>query len=258
MSFIQYEVSDRIGYIIINRPEKRNALNYQVVKELKETFDKAEKNPEVKIIILTGSGSTFCAGADLEYLQQLQNNNYDENLKDSTHLMELYYQIYNLKKVVVAQVNGHAIAGGCGLVSVCDFVFSVPDANFGYTEVRIGFIPAIVMSFLNRKIGEGRSRELLLSGNVINSSDAKNYGLVNFIVDEDGKLESTVKDFATSLIQNNSSQSMELTKQMLASISTLPLKEALQFAAQKNAEARSTEDCKKGIAAFLNKEKINW
>jgi len=258
MSFIQYEVSDRIGYIIINRPEKRNALNYQVVKELKAAFEKAENDPEVKIIILTGSGSTFCAGADLEYIQQLQNNTYEENLKDSTHLMELYYQVYNLKKVVIAQVNGHAIAGGCGLVSVCDFVFSVPDANFGYTEVRIGFVPAIVMSFLTRKIGEGRSRELLLSGNVINSSDARHYGLVNFIVDEDEKLGSTVKEFAVSLCQNNSTQSMELTKKMLAAVSSLPLKEALQYSAQKNAEARNSEDCKNGIAAFLNKEKINW
>src|SRR5690606_36418588 len=134
-------------------------------------------------------------GADLEYLQKLQHNTFEENLTDSTILMELYKKIYLLKKVVIAQVNGHAIAGGAGLVSVCDFAFAVSEANFGYTEVKIGFIPAIVMVFLIKKIGEGKARELLLSGNIIDGEEAAKIGLINWVLEED-KLESTVNEFA--------------------------------------------------------------
>src|SRR5690606_21942474 len=151
------------------------------------------------------------------YLQQLQENSYEDNLKDSTHLMELYRQIYNLKKVVIAQINGHAIAGGAGLVSVCDFSFSVPDASFGYTEVKIGFIPAIVMVFLLRKIGEAKTRELLLSGNTFPAPEAKNIGLVNYI-EENNNLETAVFEFAQKLASSNSASSMELTKRMIAEV----------------------------------------
>lgn len=257
MKFINYSHKDRLAYISINRPEKRNALNFEVVTELKEAFRIAENDPEVKVIILTGEGDVFCAGADLEYLQQLQNNSLEENLKDSKHLMELYHQIYTLKKVVIAQVNGHAIAGGCGLVSVCDFSFSTSEANFGYTEVRIGFIPAIVMVFLLRKIGEAKAKELLLSGAIIHAAEAKSIGLINQVIEEE-ELRTFVYEFAQNLCKNNSAQSMELTKQMIAEIATMELENALSYAAGKNAEARSTKDCKRGIEAFLNKQKITW
>jgi methylglutaconyl-CoA hydratase len=258
MEFVQTNISDRIGYVILNRPEKRNALNYQFVSELKESFLAFSKNDAVKVIVLKAEGVTFCAGADLEYLQQLQNNTFEENLADSTHLMELYKLIYTLNKVVIAQVNGHALAGGCGLVSVCDFAFSIPEANFGYTESRIGFIPAIVMNFLIQKIGEANARMMLLSGNVIKAQDALNYGIISTIVDAEEDLEETVTGFAQHLILNNSGTSMELTKRMLAAIQNMTLDQALIYAAEMNAAARSSDDCKKGIAAFLNKEHLKW
>ncbi|ABG60215.1 enoyl-CoA hydratase/isomerase family protein [Cytophaga hutchinsonii] len=258
MEFVQTNISDRIGYVILNRPEKRNALNYQFVSELKESFLAFSKNDAVKVIVLKAEGVTFCAGADLEYLQQLQNNTFEENLADSTHLMELYKLIYTLNKVVIAQVNGHALAGGCGLVSVCDFAFSIPEANFGYTESRIGFIPAIVMNFLIQKIGEANARMMLLSGNVIKAQDALNYGIISTIVDAEEDLEETVTGFAQHLILNNSGTSMELTKRMLAAIQNMTLDQALIYAAEMNAAARSSDDCKKGIAAFLNKENLKW
>ncbi len=158
---IEYAVADRIGYITLNRPDKRNALSFDLVKELKEAFARAEDDAAVKVIVLRANGEAFCAGADLAYLQNLQKFSHVENLADSNHLKELFLQIYILKKVVIAQVQGHALAGGCGLATVCDFSFSVPEAKFGYTEVKIGFIPAIVMVFLIRKIGEGKARHLL-------------------------------------------------------------------------------------------------
>jgi len=257
MSYVNYEVIERTGCITLSRPEKRNALNFEVVQQLKEAFKNAENDSNVKIVVLRSQGEVFCAGADLEYLQQLQQNSYEDNLKDSMNLMELYKLIYELKKVVIAQVNGHAIAGGAGLVSVCDFSFTVPTANFGYTEVKIGFIPAIVSVFLLKKIGEAKTKELLLSGHTISAIDAKHIGLVNFIEDSN-KLENTVMEFAEKLAVSNSGMSMEFTKKLISQVQDLDLNQGLLFAAEMNAKARSTDDCKKGISSFLKKEKLSW
>ncbi|HWA36104.1 MAG TPA: enoyl-CoA hydratase/isomerase family protein, partial [Cyclobacteriaceae bacterium] len=164
---VEYMVADRVGYITLNRPEKRNALNQEMVSELEAAFQKASSDDSAKVIVLRARGEAFCAGADLGYLQQLQKYSYEENLADSSHLKELFFLIYTLNKVVIAEVQGAALAGGCGLAAVCDFVFTVPEAKFGYTEVKIGFIPAIVTVFLLRKIGESRAKELLLSGSLI-------------------------------------------------------------------------------------------
>jgi len=257
MSLIIYSVKDRVGYITLNRPEKRNALSHELVKDLKEAFSKAEMDASIKVVVLNANGESFCAGADLAYLQQLQNFTFEENLADSKHLKELFLQIYTLKKVVIAQVQGHALAGGCGLATVCDFTIAVPEAKFGYTEVKIGFIPALVAVFLIRKIGEQNARQLLLTGEIIKAQDALNRGLISKVV-ESKELESTVFDFAQELIRNNSAQSMQLTKQLIADVQALSLNDALDLAASMNAEARATEDCKKGIASFLNKLELRW
>lgn len=257
MEYISYETKDRIGFITLNRPEKRNALNDQVVSELKEIFNKASEDDAAKVIVLRANGKAFCAGADLAYLQQLQNNSYDENLADSNHLKELFLQIYTLKKVVIAQIEGHAIAGGCGLATVCDFAFTVPEAKFGYTEVRIGFIPAIVKVFLLRKIGEMRAKKLLLTGELVDAEEARELQLVNEVVPKE-KIKDHVFEFCQMLITQNSGQSMAFTKQMIAKVQGLDLEEGLQYAAEMNAKARASEDCKKGIASFLNKESIDW
>lgn len=257
MEYIKFDVCNRIGYITINRPDKRNALNYQVVTELKQAFARASKSDQVKVIVLQAAGKVFCAGADLSYLQQLQRNTFDENLEDSSHLKELFQQIYTLDKVVIAKIQGHAIAGGCGLATVCDFSFTVPEALFGYTEVRIGFIPAIVKVFLLRKIGEGRSKELLLSGELISAEKANEYALVNWVVPA-ASLEAEVNKFAQTLVDKNSSQSMSLTKEMIAEVQSMSLEEGLDYAANMNAKARGTEDCKKGISTFLNKDELRW
>lgn len=256
-TYITYTVADRIGTILLNRPDKRNALSHALVQELKEAFAAAEADPAVKVVVLKAAGEAFCAGADLAYLQQLQHFSAAENLADSNHLRELFEQIYNLKKVVIAQVQGHALAGGCGLASVCDFSFAAPEAKFGYTEVRIGFIPAIVMVFLLRKIGEGRARQLLLSGEFITAEEAAQWGLINKVVPAI-QLEEAVQEFAQRLITANSGHAMMLTKTMIARIADLTTAEALSFAAEMNAQARGSEDCKRGINAFLNKEKLIW
>ena len=157
-NFVNYNCKERVGYITLNRPEKRNALNAQFVTDLKEAFTHAEKDNDCKVIVLKTKGDAFCAGADLAYLKELQSNSYDENLADSTHLMELFQQIYTLPKVVIAQIQGHAIAGGCGLASVCDLAIATTESKFGYSEVKIGFIPAIVSVFLIKQIGVAKAK----------------------------------------------------------------------------------------------------
>jgi methylglutaconyl-CoA hydratase len=257
MSLVNYTVNDRVAFITLNRPEKRNALNHELVAELKKSFDKAASDSSAKVIVLKSTGEAFCAGADLEYVQQLQKFSFEENLQDSNHLKELFLKIYTHPKIVIAQVQGHALAGGCGLATVCDFVVSVPTAKFGYTEVKIGFIPAIVTVFLLRKLGEAKVKEMLLSGELFSAEQVLQMGLINHVVDAE-KLEAHVQQFAKKLVDGNSAESMKLTKQMIAAVPSMSVENALSYAAEMNAKARGSEDCKRGIEAFLNKEKLSW
>jgi methylglutaconyl-CoA hydratase len=257
MEYIELDIKGRIGTITLNRPEKRNALNFELVSELNEAFSLFEGDQNVKVIVLNANGAAFCAGADLAYLKKLQDYSFEENLKDSQHLKELFLKIYTLKKVVVAQVQGNAIAGGCGLAAVCDFVFAVPDAMFGYSEVKIGFVPAIVMVFLLRKIGEGHAKHLLLSGDLISADEACRMGMVTKVVASEN-LEQSVLAFVNKLLVENSLQALATTKQMISKVQSLSLEQALNFAAEMNARARSSDDCQKGIRAFLNKQKLTW
>lgn len=250
-------VAERIAYITLNRPEKRNALNAELIEQLTDLFSEAEEREDVKVIVLRTQGEVFSAGADLDYLKKLQQNPLEATLEDSEHLKNLLKTIYSSTKTVIAQVEGHAIAGGCGLVSVCDLVFAVPEARFGYTEVKIGFIPALVAVFLVRKLGEGRVKELLLSGELIDAETALHYGLVNFVT-ERSRIASKVKEYALKLAETTSAESVKRTKQLLTLIQDSTLEEGLEAAVQANAEARGTDDCKRGIAAFLRKEKITW
>ena len=255
--YITLSTSDRVGVITLNRPEKRNALSFDLISELKVAFERYENDAQVNVIVLKANGPSFCAGADIADLQRLQGYSFDENMTDSNHLKELFLTIYTLKKVVIAQVQGHALAGGCGLVTVCDFTFAVPDAMFGFPEVRIGFIPAIVMIFLLRKVGEAKAKHFLISGKTFSSEQARETGLVYEIVDNN-LLDSRVMDFSKKLIETNSSHAMMLTKQMLTKLHSMSLLESLSVAADMNARARETEDFKRGIQAFLNKKKPSW
>lgn len=257
MKYIQYVVQDRIAYITLNRPEKSNALSYDLVSELRVAFKAAEEDDTVKVIILKANGHAFCAGADLQYLQELQTNSFEQNRADSDHLKELYLQIYELKKVVISQVHAHALAGGCGLATVCDFCFAAPQAIFGYTEVKIGFVPALVMVFLLRKVGEGRAKQLLLGGSTFTAEDALQFGLINYIREKD-VLGQEVTAFASQLIESNSAYAMGVTKGMIAKVQSLTIADALDFASEMNAKARGSEDCKRGITAFLKKQRISW
>ncbi|PTT04268.1 methylglutaconyl-CoA hydratase [Pedobacter sp. HMWF019] len=256
-SLVLYSVEDRIATIALNRPEKRNALNPELIKLLTNKMLEASDDENVKVIILKANGSTFSAGADLAYLQQLQQNSLEENLADSENLKNLFLTIYKLPKVVIAQVEGHAIAGGCGLATVCDLVFSVPEANFGYTEVKLGFVPAIVSCFLMRKTSETIAKQVLLTGDLFTAAKALEYGLINFVINKEDISQNT-RDFALNLCNNASSNSLMVTKQLIGQTTNPHLERSLDMAVQINAKVRESEDFKRGIASFINKEKINW
>lgn len=256
-NIINSNVSNRILTITLNRADKRNALSNELIIELTNVLTLAKENSEIKIIIIKANGEVFSAGADLEYLKQMQSFSLEKNLEDSSLLRNLFQLIYTHPKIIIAQVHGHAIAGGCGLASVCDFIFASDNALFGYTEVGIGFIPALVSFFLIRKIGEAKARHLLLSGSLITAHDAMTTGLV-FKVTTSAELELQVNEFATNLCKNVSANSIRQTKFLISEIQSKPMQEALDFASQLNAETRLSDDCSHGIQSFLNKQKPNW
>jgi len=251
---ILYRVENHIAFITLNRPEKRNALDDVMVSELSRAFAQAGKDGAVKVIILTGAGSAFCAGADIEYLQWMSQFDVVQNQDDSQNLMRLFLQIYRCPKPVVALVNGAALAGGCGLVSVCDFVIaSENNSKFGYPEVKIGFIPAIVMVFLIKRVGEGKARELVLRGNLITAREAQEIGLITLTVPQE-EVEAAGLQLAYELVGSNSATAMGLCKEMLSEIGEMSIDSALEYAVNMNVHGRMTDDFKKGIQSFLTKK----
>ena len=247
-----------MGTIVLSRPEKHNALDDTMVGELSSAFSLAQKDSEVKVVLLKAEGESFCSGADLAYLQKISKFDFNQNQQDSTSLMKLFLQIHTLRKPVIALVQGNALAGGCGLATVCDIIVAGREtARFGYTEVRIGFIPAIVMIFLVRRVGEGRARELSLRGNTLTAEEALQLGLVNQVVPAI-ELEEFGNKLANELIEKNSASSMGLIKELLSRIHGMSTNDALDYAANLNALTRMTDDCKKGIESFLKKEPIKW
>lgn len=255
--YINYSEEERIVTITLNRPDKRNALNDRVINELDSAFSLAAADENCRVVVLNANGKVFSAGADLAYLRTLQQNTFEENLADSQALKTLLLNINIHPKITIAMVEGHAIAGGCGLATVCDFVWTVPEAKFGYTEAKIGFIPAIVMVFLLRRIGEKNARELLLTGKLISAEEALKVNLVNEIVDA-SEIQAAVLNFATKVADAVSPESVRRTKKLIGEVQSMSLTEALEHASQMNAHMRATEDCKRGIQAFLDKENFNW
>jgi methylglutaconyl-CoA hydratase len=229
-----------------------------MIRELTSAFSIASRDSGVKVITLAASGPAFCAGADLEYISRIASFDLEENRTDSARLANLFRLMYEVRKPVIALVNGPALAGGCGLATVCDFVIATEErARFGYPEVRIGFIPAIVMIFLVKRIGEGRARELVLRGDTVNASKAQAMGLATVAVPE-AQLEGEHQKLADDLLHKNSLTSMGLCKELLSKLHGMNLSDALEFAANMNAASRMTAECKQGIAAFLKKEQMDW
>ena len=252
---IQVAHDSGIAMLTLNRPDKRNAISFELIDELIHALHQIAHS-SARVLILTGAGKAFCSGMDLESLKQLTGRSAGQNLQDSETMALLFRSIYDFPKPAIAAVNGHAIAGGTGLATLCDFTLAVPEAKFGYTEVRIGFVPAIVSTFLLRQVGEKIARDLLLTGRLFDSAEAQRIGLVNEIVPA-GNLLARARELALQVMENSPS-SLRLTKRLLSDQARAELDAQIDAAVQQNAAIRTTEDFREGISSFLEKRKPNW
>jgi methylglutaconyl-CoA hydratase len=240
-----------IRYLTLNRPDKRNALNDTLVSALKDALHEADHDHSVRAIVIQGAGSDFCSGADLSALQKIAESTYEENLEDARSLMELFTLIRRVRVPVIAAVRGRALAGGAGLATGCDIVLSSSTARFGYPEVKIGFVPAMVMAILRRNLPEKLAFEIATRGFDFDAAAALNYGLVNRVF-EDGGFDAAVRDYV-AVYEKISRSAVEMTKRLLYDMDGQNFEDAITSGTEVNARARMTDDCKKGISRFLNK-----
>lgn len=252
---IQLAYEARLATITLNRPEKRNAVSFELIDDLVRALDEVAKSDAI-VLILTGAGKAFCSGMDLENLKALLGRTPEQNLQDSQTMVQLFRSLYEFPKVTIAAVNGPAIAGGTGLALLCDFTLAVPDAKFGYTEVRIGFVPAIVSTFLLRQVGEKQGRDLLLTGRIFGTEEAAKLGLVNEVVPAEN-LITRARELASVLMENSMS-SLRATKQLLTDHARMDLNTHIDAAVRENAAIRTTADFREGITSFLEKRKPVW
>ena len=248
-----YRTENSIARITLNRPEKRNALDSELIEELKEAFRDAGSNPVVKAIGLNGVGKDFCAGMDLSVLQKIQQLDVMENIEDAKSLMDLMVLMRKTPKPIVAAVQGKALAGGCGLATACDVILAAKSAQFAYTETRIGFVPAIVSALARRAVSEKRAFELLVLAEPLTAIEAERIGLINRVIDDDN-LEKETEAYLSALTRL-SATAVALTKSLLYSTDGMPWEQALRVGVDVNTLARMTEDCRKGVAGFLKKDK---
>lgn len=252
---IQLDEAGGICTITLNRPDKRNAISFQLVSELMAAFDEIE-NSAAQVVIITGTGSAFCAGLDLEELKSLLGKTHEQNVEDSQRMAQLFRRLYDFPKPTIAAVNGAAIAGGTGLATMCDFTLAIADAKFGYTEVKIGFVPAIVSSILVWQVGHKIARDLLLTGRRFSASEAHRYGLVNEVVEPE-RLMQRAHELAVELMQNSPS-SVRATKRLINGFIGAELDRQIAQAVEDNAAIRNTQDFREGISSFLEKRPPRW
>jgi methylglutaconyl-CoA hydratase len=252
---IQLAYDAGVATITLNRPDKRNAISFELIHDLLHAFEEVAKSDAI-ILILTGAGKAFCSGMDLDDLKGLIGRSPEQNLQDSQTMVRLFRTLYEFPKITIAAVNGAAIAGGTGLALLCDFTIAAPEAKFGYTEVRIGFVPAIVSTFLLRQVGEKQARDLLLTGRIFGAEEAVRLGLISEIVAPD-KLLARAHEFA-ELLMENSPASLRATKQLLTDHARAELDAQIEAAVRENAAIRTTADFREGVSSFLEKRKPVW
>jgi methylglutaconyl-CoA hydratase len=252
---VQLAFEGRLATLTLNRPEKRNAISFDLIDDLVRALEEVAASDAIALIV-TGAGKAFCSGMDLDNLKSLLGRTPEQNIEDSRTMVHLFRSLYEFPKVTIAAVNGPAIAGGTGLALLCDFTLAAPEAKFGYTEVRIGFVPAIVSTFLLRQVGEKQARDLLLTGRIFGAEEAFRLGLVNEIVAPDN-LMNRARELA-ALLMENSPASLRATKKLLNDHARGELDAQIEAAIRENAAVRTTADFREGISSFLEKRKPVW
>src|ERR1041384_6870973 len=246
---VLYSVEGAVARVELNRPEKRNALNDAVIAGIKQGLKNAAVDERVRVVVLSGAGKDFCSGADLSALQKIAGASVAENSEDARTLAELFSLIRQLQIPVVAAVTGRALAGGCGLATACDLVLASASARFGYPEVKIGFVPAMVMAILRRNVSEKRAFELITRGAEISADEAKEFGLVNQVFSDESFAEDVNRYIGE--FEKMSASAIGLTKTLLYQMDGMGFPEALETGADVNVIARLTDDCQQSIARFL-------
>src|SRR6266581_5082384 len=254
-SALLLEITGNLATITLNRPEKRNAISTQMMAELQTALDEIEKS-HARVGILTGAGKAFCSGMDLEMLAAIAQQTPAENQEDSRRMAKMFRRIWSFPRPLIAAVNGAALAGGCGIATLCDFTLAAPEAKFGYTEARVGFMPALVSMFLEKQVGEKLARDLFLTGRIVDAAAAKAIGLVTRIVPAE-RLMAAARELAATLIAN-SPGSVLATKRLLVRASEAEIDRRIELAVAESVAIRSTPDFREGLAAFLEKREPRW
>lgn len=251
MNEILYNVADSVATIILNRPEKRNALDDAMIDGLRAAFEEAGRDDAICAVVIRGDGNDFCSGADLSALRKIAESDVVENLADAEKLMNVLAMIRRVRVPVIAAVHGRALAGGCGLATACDLIVATKTARFGYPEVKIGFVPAMVTAILRRNLSEKRAFELLTRGFEFTAEEALNFGLINRVLADD-EFDEGVENFVAPY-RKLSRSAVYLTKKLLYQMDGMTFDAALETGAEVNAIARLTADCQSGIKRFLDK-----
>ncbi len=249
---VLYQVEDGVAQVTLNRPEKKNALNDALISDLKAALGEASRDDSIRSIVITGAGKDFCSGADLEALEKISQASVDGNVDDARSLMELFLLIRAVRVPVIAAVKGRALAGGCGLATACDIVLASDGGRFGYPEVKLGFVPAMVMAILRRNISEKRAFELATRGEEISAEEGERIGLVNQVFSE-SEFEKEVSAYAKRF-STLSKSAIALTKGLLYQIDGMTFEDAIETGVDVNVMARMTADCRAGVAKFLKKD----
>lgn len=248
-----YDVADGVATLTLNRPEKRNALNGGLVAALKEGLERAASDDDVRVVLLRGAGPDFCSGADLAELEKIADMGPEASLDDASAMGDLFVSMRRHPKPIVAAVHGRALAGGCGLATACDLVVAREDALLGYPEVHLGFVPAMVMAILRRKVVEGRAFELVTRGEPVSADESRRIGLVNRIFPEES-FDADVADYLEGLTRKPPS-ALTLSKRLLYGLDGSAFEDGIARGAEVNSVARLTEACREGVRRFLEKKK---
>ena len=253
---LKYQKDGRIGRVTFNRPDIHNAFNATVLREMSHLFHELEKDAGLRVILLTGEGASFCAGADLNWMREIIDQSFEENLTESNALADLLYQIYTFKRPVIGRVNGAAIGGGTGFVAVCDIAVAVRSARFSFSEVKIGVVPACIGPYVVRRLGEGKARELFITGERMTADRALEVGLVSKVV-EDDRLDAEVDGLLRAILTSGP-EAVAMAKKLVSEVPLMVPDQFKPFTAEMIARLRISDEGQEGMDAFLNKRKPKW
>lgn len=255
-STLTYTRTDAVANVFFNRPEIHNAFNAKVITEMLDVFEKIGNDHSIRVVVLSGTGKSFCAGADLNWMRGVVSQSFEQNLAEANSLARLFYTIYTLRQPVIARVNGAAIGGGTGFVAVCDFAIAAESAKFSFSEVKIGVVPACIGPYVVKKIGEGRARELFITGERMGAQRAHEVSLVNKVVPDD-QLDSAVSEYLNAILSSGP-EAVAMAKKLVSAVPIMTPEQFMPFTAEMIARLRISPEGQEGMDAFLNKRTPNW